>query len=225
MVDIKKTNFDGDPNLGLHAEATDQFCIMDPGLSAKCYQKMEDVLEVDVVKTPMAGSSMPGIFCAANSRGVALPRNTEEREKKRLDQAGLKYKVVETKQTALGNLILVNDSACVISQRLEDAKDELEDLFGVPVSVGKIAGKDLVGSSSVVTNKGLLSHRDTTEDEMKLLEEKFGLECGRGTVNFGVPFVGACIVANSNGVLVSEDTTGPEIGRVEQALILQEDSS
>ncbi|MFP4115954.1 MAG: translation initiation factor IF-6 [Candidatus Aenigmatarchaeota archaeon] len=221
MTDIKRTNFDGDPNLGLHAETTDEFCIMDPGLSEGCYRPVEEVLEVGVVKTAVSGSSMPGIFCAANSKGIALPRNVEEVEKERLEELGLDYKVIKSRQTALGNLILVNDDVCFISERLEDVKEDLENLFGVPVYSGTVAGTDLMGSSSVVTNQGLLCHRDVTDGEMDLLEEKFGLECGRGTVNFGVPFVGACIIANSKGVLVSEGTTGPELGRIEQALILQ----
>ncbi len=221
MVNIRRIGFDGDSNLGLHAVTTDEFCIIDPGLSKKCYREAEDVLETEIVKTTVAGSSMLGIFCAANRNGVVLPRNAEEIEKDVLKKAGLNFKILDTKQTALGNLILVNNRACVISERLEDVKDDLEELFQVPVHVGKVAGKDLVGSSSVVTNRGLLSHRDTTEAEMEFLEDIFGLECGRGTVNFGVPFVGACIVANDSGVLVSEDTTGPELGRVEQALVLQ----
>ena len=221
MVNIKKTNFDGDSNLGLHIEPSEDFCIMDPGLSEGCYRVVEEVLDVEIIKTAIAGSSMPGIFCAGNSNGVALPRNVEEVEVERLKEAGIDVKVLDSKQTALGNLILVNDEACVVSERLEDAKDDLEELFEVPVVSGKIADTDLLGSSSVVTNSGLLCHRDTFEEEMEFLENTFDLECGRGTVNFGMPFVGACIAANSEGVLVGEDTTGPELGRVEQALIAQ----
>ncbi len=219
MSNIQRTKFDGDSNLGLHTVVTDEICIMNPGLSKKCYTRIKEVLGVDVLKTTLAGSSMPGIFCAANSNGVALPRNVEEDEKEILTEEGLDWKVIETKETALGNLIMVNDSMCIVSEKLMETKEELEDLFEVPVFSGEIAGKDLLGSSSVVTNKGILCHRDASEDEMEFIEDKFQIECGRGTVGFGVPFVGACIAANSKGVLVSEDTTGPELGRVEEALI------
>ncbi len=221
MANIKKTSFDGDSNLGLHTEPVGDHCVMDPGLSENCYRRVEEVLDVEIVKTALAGSNMVGIFCAGNSNGVALPRNVEDIEIENIESAGLKCDVIETKHTALGNLILVNDHACVISERLEDVKDDLEKLFDVPVVSGRIAGKDLLGSSSVATNRGLLCHRDVTEEEMDFLEDLFELECGRGTVNFGIPFVGACVVANENGVLVSEGTTGPELGRVEEALILQ----
>ncbi|MFP4116523.1 MAG: translation initiation factor IF-6 [Candidatus Aenigmatarchaeota archaeon] len=219
MTNIKRINFDGDSNIGLHAETSEDFCIMNPGLSERCYEAVEEVLGVEIIKTPVAGSTMPGIFCSANSKGVVLPRNVEEREKKAFEEAGIEWKVLKVNATALGNLIMVNDKACVVSERLSDVKGEIEELFQVPVKTGKIAGKDLLGSSSVVTNKGLLCHRDASEEEIEFLEEVFGLECGIGTVGFGVPFVGAGVVASSNGVLVSEDTTGPELGRVEQALI------
>ena len=34
----------------------------------------------------------------------------------------------------------------------------------------------------------------------------------------GIPLVGACIIANSNGAIVAKDSTGPEMARVEEAL-------
>lgn len=219
MTSIEKINFDGDSSLGLHAEATEDYCIVDPSLSGKCYDAIKRVLSVDPIKTPMVNSRMVGIFCASNSEGVTLPKNVGKSEKKVLEDRGIDFKVLDTKQTALGNLVLVNDEACLISEKLEDVKEDLSSFFDVPVQVGEIGALDLVGSVAVVTNSGLLCHRDTSEEEMELLEEFFGLECGRGTVNFGMPFVGSCIVANSKGVLVSEKTTGPELGRVQESLL------
>ena len=39
-----------------------------------------------------------------------------------------------------------------------------------------------------------------------------------GTVGYGSPFVGAGIVVTDNGAIVSPDTTGPELNRIEDAL-------
>lgn len=219
MASVKKTNFDGDPNLGLHAECTENFCIMDPSLSEKCYRRVSETLEVEVIKAPVASSRMCGIFCAANSQGVVLPRNVEENEKKLLEDKDIKFKVIDSKQTALGNLILVNDDFGFISEKLEPVKEDIKDCFEVTLRTAEIAGLDLLGTSGVVTNEGLLCHRDVSEDEMEFLEEKFDLTCGRGTANFGMPFVGASIVANSKGILVSSRTTGPELGRIRESLL------
>jgi len=39
-----------------------------------------------------------------------------------------------------------------------------------------------------------------------------------GTVNFGSPLVGSGILANSRGYVAGDETTGPELGRIEDAL-------
>lgn len=223
MPPIEKTDFNGDSNLGLHAEVTENFCVVNPGLSEKCYEKISRVLQVDPIKIPITGSHMSGIFCAGNSNGVALPKNTADREVEALEDEGMDCTVVEAKQTALGNLILVNESACVVSPRLEGVMDELEDCFKVPVRTAEIAGMDLLGTSAVANGNGLLSHRDTLEKEMEVLEEHFGTMCGIGTINFGSTFVGACMLANSRGALVGTDTTGPELGRIDEALFSRTD--
>lgn len=218
MASIDRINFDGDVNLGLHTVSTDEFCIVNSNLSERCYDAVKKTLDVEVVRSLVSNSKMIGIFSDGNSNGIVLPKNVETIEIKEFEEKGIDYKVIDSKHTALGNLISVNDEACVISNRLGSFKDELENFFDVPVTTGTVAGLDLVGTSTVVTNEGVLCHRDISEDEMDRLEEIFGMECGRGTVNFGSPFVGAMLVANSNGALVGERTTGPEMGRIDEAL-------
>lgn len=41
-----------------------------------------------------------------------------------------------------------------------------------------------------------------------------------GTVNHGVPYVGAGMVANGKGAIMGSKTTGIEMGRIEDALDL-----
>ena len=53
-----------------------------------------------------------------------------------------------------------------------------------------------------------------------MIEEVLGVEANIGTVNHGMPYVGAGVVANERGAVVSKDTTGIEMGRVEEALNL-----
>jgi translation initiation factor 6 len=55
-------------------------------------------------------------------------------------------------------------------------------------------------------------------DELKQIEKILKVEGDIGTANFGSPFVGAFILANSHGYLVSEQTTGPELGRIDETL-------
>jgi len=37
-------------------------------------------------------------------------------------------------------------------------------------------------------------------------------------VNFGIPLIGAALLANSKGFAVGAETTGPELGRIVDAL-------
>jgi translation initiation factor 6 len=39
-----------------------------------------------------------------------------------------------------------------------------------------------------------------------------------GTINYGGPLVGSGLIANHEGYVVGERTTGPELGRIEATL-------
>ena len=41
-----------------------------------------------------------------------------------------------------------------------------------------------------------------------------------GTVNFGMPLVGAGVISSTNGAVCGRQSTGIELGRVEEALRL-----
>ena len=56
--------------------------------------------------------------------------------------------------------------------------------------------------------------------ERDKMREIFDIEIMEGTVNFGLPLVGAGIVANSNGAVCGRQSTGVELGRMEEALKL-----
>ena len=100
----------------------------------------------------------------------------------------------------------------------EETIKVIEDTLKVPVEIYQFADSKIVGSASIVTNKGALLHRDTLSNELEHVEEFFKVEGNIGTVCKGMPLVGACGIANSNGVMVGEHTTGPEMARIEEAL-------
>ena len=88
----------------------------------------------------------------------------------------------------------------------------------VEVRRGSIANFKITGSVGTATNKGVLVHPAATEDELESIEKLFKTHVDVGTVNNGTQLVGACAVANSNGVMVGLNTTGPELARIEEAL-------
>ncbi len=52
------------------------------------------------------------------------------------------------------------------------------------------------------------------------MEEVLGVSVMEGTVNFGMPLVGAGVMASSKGAVCGRQSTGVELGRVEEALKL-----
>ena len=72
-----------------------------------------------------------------------------------------------------------------------------------------------MGAIAVVTNKGLLVNPLATDEEVAELGQLFGVTADVGTVNRGSPFIKAGIVANDKGVIAGEETTGPELMRIQ----------
>ena len=222
---IFQTNFHGDVNIGLFSRTSDKFCIVGNFVMDKSKQKMEEFLGADVFKTTIANTDLVGIFCAMNSNGILLPNIVNKREldffKRLKNQYGVNVAILPSRFTAIGNLIAANDNGAIISDVFSKAiKRKIEDCLGVQAEYSTVAKQIVVGSLSVVTNKGCLLHRDADEDEIKKVEEILKVKTDIGTANFGSPFVGSAVIANSKGAVVGEQTTGPEVVRIAETLDL-----
>jgi translation initiation factor 6 len=218
-------NFHGDVNIGLLARTSDKFCLVGNFVMDKSVKKMEEYLGVDVVKTTIANTDLIGIFCAMNSNGIILPNIANRREldffAKLKKEFGVNVTILPSKFTAIGNLVAANDNGAIISNVFSKvSKKKIEDCLDVEADYSSVAKQIVVGSLSVVTNKGCLLHRDADENEMKKIEDILKVKADIGTANFGSPFVGSCVTANSNGAIVGEQTTGPEVVRLAETLDL-----
>lgn len=218
---ILQTDFHGDHNLGLFGKASDKLCVLGNFVSDADIEKIGSILEVDIVKATIANTDLIGIFSCMNSNGIILPKITTNRELEMFKKLGFNVEVVNSKFTALGNLVLCNDNGAVIS-RLFSRKNKkiIEDCLGVSSEYSSVAGMHTVGSCGVATNKGCLLHRDASENEIETIESVLKVNVDIGTANFGSPFVGSCVIANSHGVILGQSTSGPEANRVLEALNL-----
>jgi translation initiation factor 6 len=119
----------------------------------------------------------------------------------------------------VGNVILTNDTVALVHPRLSAKTVELvEQTLDVKVYKGTIGGLNTVGMAAVATNKGILAHRNASKEELEFLEDIFELPAEIGSVNFGVPLIGAALLANTKGYAAGAETTGAELGRIEDAL-------
>lgn len=213
-MDIQRYNYEGNINIGFYVTTSQEQSIVPPEF------KRTEELGTDYCETFIARTRLVGLFTAGNSNCILVPDTITDRERSKLEESNIDFQVIDTKETALGNQILANDSGALISERLEDRKEEISDALGVPVEVGEIAGIGNVGSTAVTNSYGAVIHRDASESEAEKLKEVLDLEdVDIGTVNTGSPFVGSGAAANDNVILVGEDTSGPEIGRIDRTIV------
>jgi len=222
---IERLDFENSPYLGVFGVATDKVLLVREGLQEKKLSVLREVLKVPIIETSIMKSRIVGIFAAGNSNAIVVPYYVWDTELERINAAlrehdlDIRVEPFLSKLTALGNLILTNDRAALVSAKFaRDEARKLEDILGVEVERGIIANFHTVGSVGVVTNRGGLVHPETTEEELEWLRDLFKVDVYLGTANQGVPFVGSCMLANSFGVVVGHLTTGPEIVKIEEAL-------
>jgi translation initiation factor 6 len=214
---LTKLNFESNPNIGLFAFATDKFCLASRFMRGRDAKLMESVLRVPVHQASVLQTGFLGIFAAGNSRGVVISDKVYAEEISQMKKH-VPVIVLETKYTAIGNLMLANDRGCVISKELEAHTGEIRNFLGVETRVGTIGGMDLVGSLAVANSNGCLVHKTVTESEKKLLEKTLGVSVMPGSINFGNQWIRSGLIANSNGSLVGDHTSGPELGLISETL-------
>lgn len=215
----------GNPNIGLYGYATDAYCILGPE-AANLKELAEEALQVPVIITTIAGTSLAGVFLAGTSAKLLVPDIIFDHELAVLKKAGITVEVLETTHTALGNNLVVNDSGALAGPMFsERERADIERALGLAVHSFGIAGIEVVGSSMVVTTKGALIHRDATRFEQDMATDILRLpRIAPGTVNLGVPYVRSGILANSNGFLIGSSSGGPEIANADEALGFLEDA-
>jgi len=184
----------------------------------KSLQKMQNALDVRHVHTMMLNTEFAGIFCNGNSNGIVVAKIMEEHELPEIRKVIDKILVLKTDFSAVGNLILMNDNGIIVSPLIKSHIPAIKKFFSLPCEAMTIARSHIVGSIGIATNKGCLVHPRTTDAEKSTIKDVLGVDADIGTVNFGSPFPRTGIVANSNGFIASEESSGPELGRIVEAL-------
>ena len=210
----------GSSYVGVFARATDDCVLVRPDMDEDLVAEFEAELEVQAVKTTVAGSGTVGALAAGNENGLLVSSRVADRERERIESAtGLSVHELPGRINAAGNVVLANDTGAYVHPDLSrKAVQAVEDALSVPVERGDLAGVRTVGTAAVVTSKGVLCHPKSTDEELDYLEDLLGVPADIGTINYGGPLVGSGLVANAFGYVAGNDTTGPELGRIEDAL-------
>lgn len=212
--------FSGSAYIGVFARATDECLLVRPDIDDDFLADLTDELGVPPVKTTIAGSGTVGALVAGNSQGLLTSARVTDAERERIAESiDLPVKTLPGRINAAGNVVLANDNGAYVHPDLPDeAVEVVENHLGVPTERGEFAGVRTVGTAAVATNDGVLCHPQSTDEELDFVEELLGVPADIGTINYGGPLVGSGLLANSKGYVAGEDTTGPELGRIEDAL-------
>jgi translation initiation factor 6 len=155
-----------------------------------------------------------------NGNGILVSRMAEQNEVEEIASAtGLNVAKLESRFTAVGNLVAANDSGALVSPILEaKAVAQVRDVLGAEVERVPIREYTQVGALVVATNSGAAVYPGLDEGEVERLGSLLGVEAYPTSVNRGVPYVASGIVANSKNAVVGSQTTGPELVFITRAL-------
>jgi translation initiation factor 6 len=210
----------GNSYIGIFCATNENITLTPIDLNKKLKSKITSALQTDVVTFSVAGSRLIGSLLVMNRNGAILNNFAETGEIRKLKKH-INICVLEDKLNAVGNNILTNDHGALVHTNYpKSIVSEIEDTLGVEVMKGTIAGLKTVGASAVITNSGGLCHPKVKKDELELLNSFFKIEVTASTANYGTPLIGACLIANSKGVVTGTKTTGIELGRIEEGFNL-----
>jgi translation initiation factor 6 len=216
----------GSASIGVYALATENIVMIPRMVPQQKAQEFADFLKVKLAYTSISGSVLAGALVCANSNGLMVSNAIREEELtaiKTVFEGNIT--IMDSKKTAYGNLIVVNDKGAVVDPRFKETEiKKISEALGVEAVPSEIAGLPYVGSLAVATNKGVLAHPLLKDEERKMLENIFKVPVDVGTVNCGVPYVGTGLLANSHAAVAGSMTTGPEMFIIGNALdVVQED--
>jgi len=217
---LLRAAFSGSSYVGVFARATDACLLIRPDVDDDVREACEAELDVPAIPTTIGGSGTVGALAVGNSNGLLVSNRVRERERDRIsDAVDLPVTDLPGRINAAGNVVLANDHGAYVHPDLpREAVQAVERGLDVPVERGDIAGVQTVGTAAVATGRGVLCHPKSTDEELDALEDLLSVPADIGTINYGGPLVGSGLVANTNGYVVGERTTGPELGRIEAAL-------
>jgi len=217
---ILRADVFGSPNIGVYCFCNENVVIVPPGLTTRKMNQFSETLGVEVCKTTIGGSTLLGALVTGNSKGLLVPRIIRDYEMERIREVS-RVRVVESKWTALGNIVLANDTGAVIHPEApKDIAESVGDELGVKPVQARIGTLPFVGALGVATNKGAILSPNILEDERLVIESALNVEAELSTTNGGVPFVRSGILANSKGAVVGPLTRGAELMQISRALML-----
>ena len=224
MALLQKDLFNS-PYSGVFCATNDLVTLVAPGIPDDDMEAISEALGTKVEVITIGGSSVLGTLIAMNNKGILVSNLITTLELEKLEEItaalDLNLGVLSERSNAIGNNFLLNDSGGFCNERLsKQSKVESEKIFEVDITSQSLNGMDTLGMIGCANTKGGLCHPEISDNEKEVMEKVLKVPVMEGTVNFGMPLVGAGIISSSKGAICGRQSTGVELGRVEEALKL-----
>jgi len=208
----------GSPNIGVYCFANENIAIVPPGLTQRKLGQFAETLGVHVCSTTVGGSTLVGALVTGNSNAVLVPHTIREYELIKIQDLS-RVVIVDSKWTALGNVVLANDNGALIHPAADEevARAVSAEMRLQPVR-GTLGSLPFVGALGVATNKGAMLSPNTLEEERFVAKNALHVDAERSSTNGGVSFVKSGILANSKGAVVGPLTRGAELMQISRTL-------
>ena len=215
-----RATFTGSSYVGVFARVVDDLLLVRPDVDDDLADDLGAELDADVLATTVGGSNTVGSLVAGNENGLLVSERTTDRETARLaETVDREVRELPGRINAAGNVILANSYGAYVHPDLpREAITTIKEALSVPVERGDLGDVRTVGTAAVATDTGVLCHPNSRESELQAVEKALDVRADLGTVNYGAPLVGSGLLANDDGYVVGEETTGPELGRIEETL-------
>lgn len=209
------------PFLNIYSYCTEKICIVPIAIQPKEERKIEDTLNVKVVKASINHSPLVGVYlCGAGERVIAEKNSIYPEEIELLEKEGLKVKLLVSQNNAFGNLVAMNSNYAIASQLLpEEAIKSIKSFFNIQIEQRQCIGLDLPGSSIYVNEHLFLVNPRVEPREFNYLKKMFKAPGVAITANYGDLFVGNDAIGNSQGLLVGHTTSNIEMTKIDDLIV------
>jgi translation initiation factor 6 len=213
------------PYSGVFCATNDSLTFIPPGIPSDDMEAISEALGTRIEVVTIGGSSVLGTLIAMNSKGILVSNLITTMESDKIEaiasDIGLNFGVLSERSNAIGNNFLINDRGGFCNERLTSrSKTSAEEVLEIKIESRSLNRMDTLGMIGCVTNKGGLCHPEISDEEKGIMEKVLEVPVMEGTVNFGMPLVGAGVISSTNGAVCGRQSTGVELGRVEEALRL-----
>jgi translation initiation factor 6 len=213
---IKRLKIMGSNYLGLFGITNDTLCFLPNNTEEESIKVVENTLDVKVVTTNLYESALLAVFAKMNNKKAYLPEYFLPKEIESIEKE-IKVKLIKTDH-ALGNMLELNDTHAIVSESLEKTELKLFEKEGLEILQTNLARTNAIGSAIAITNKSFVINPNSSNEEIKKVQKFLGFSGGASTANTGDAFIRNSVLANKNGFVIGEATTGHEINRIDEAL-------